>query len=349
MEFQVGDKVMLKVLSWKGVVTFCTRGKLTLGFFYVGPFKVLEKVGEVAYKLELPEELSRVHNTFHVSNLKKCYADEPLAVPLDGLHFDDKLQFVEEPVEIMDSEVKRLKQSRIPLVKISFLENLLHVNMDDPNISMEEYIRLEEEKARRRGKVYNWETATHAIVYNDTLTSKSDFLTEPTISPQHIDEFDLKNETSLFEYDEVEQNVLYFNDLFPFNVIYPDDSKSDEDNDDDKIDIKQSSGVIKEYLVKVNKRRAFWSLNKDILKINDSNYQYVVSIKEDTAYSCLYSPKTTKETRSIRISKEDQYAVLEIWNEKILEEIKRGPYSKEPPIRCIQAIGYTISNQLQTL
>ncbi|GJT48131.1 putative reverse transcriptase domain-containing protein [Tanacetum coccineum] len=79
--------------------------------------KVLEKVGEVAYKLELPEELSRVHNRFHVSNLKKCYADEPLAVPLDGLHFDDKLQFVEEPIEIMDREVKRLKRSCIPLVK----------------------------------------------------------------------------------------------------------------------------------------------------------------------------------------------------------------------------------------
>ncbi|GJR45828.1 putative reverse transcriptase domain-containing protein [Tanacetum coccineum] len=65
-----------------------------------------------------PKELSRVHNTFHVSNLKKCYADEPLAVPLDGLHFDDKLQFVEEPIEIVDREVKRLKQSRIPLVKV---------------------------------------------------------------------------------------------------------------------------------------------------------------------------------------------------------------------------------------
>ncbi|GKA46082.1 putative reverse transcriptase domain-containing protein [Tanacetum coccineum] len=116
MEFQVGDKVMLKVLPWKGVVRFGKRGKLNPR--YVGPFKVLEKVGEVAYKLELPEELSRVHNTFHVSNLKKCYADEPLAVPLDGLHFDDKLQFVEEPVEITDHEVKRLKQSRIPLVKV---------------------------------------------------------------------------------------------------------------------------------------------------------------------------------------------------------------------------------------
>ncbi|GJV41386.1 putative reverse transcriptase domain-containing protein [Tanacetum coccineum] len=116
MEFQVGDKVMLKVSPWKGVVRFGKRGKLNPR--YVGPFKVLGKVGEVAYKLELPEELSRVHNTFHVSNLKKCYADEPLAVPLDGLHFDDKLQFVEEPVEIMDREVKRLKRSRIPLIKV---------------------------------------------------------------------------------------------------------------------------------------------------------------------------------------------------------------------------------------
>ncbi|GJX19761.1 putative reverse transcriptase domain-containing protein [Tanacetum coccineum] len=85
---------------------------------YVGPFKVLEKVRAVAYKLELRQELSRVHNTFHVSNLKKCYADEPLVVPLDGLHIDDKLHFVEEPVEIMDRKVKRLKQSRIPIIKV---------------------------------------------------------------------------------------------------------------------------------------------------------------------------------------------------------------------------------------
>ncbi|GJV15316.1 hypothetical protein Tco_1360639 [Tanacetum coccineum] len=235
--------------------------------------------------------------------------------------------------------------------------------MDDPNITMEEYIRLEEEKACRRGKVYNWETAKYgkiwydedvhdlrsveteflaivfndkltseealsceptisplndneidfrisfdesddedymvifdknsfsykiisvndlktdsennnekvnmpsfplpvptvsyfdgldffkdlenefpAIVYNDALTSKLDFLTEPTVSPQHIDEFNLKDETSLSECDEEEQNIIYFNDLFPFNVIYPDDLKSDKDNDDNKIDIIQSSG-----------------------------------------------------------------------------------------------------------
>ncbi|GKE08197.1 hypothetical protein Tco_1411748 [Tanacetum coccineum] len=209
--------------------------------------------------------------------------------------------------------------------------------MDDPNITMKEYIRLKKENARRNGKVYNWETATYgriwdddgvhnlrsvetkfpaivfhdtisfdesddedytiifdnnsfsykiisvddlkkdsendndkvnmplfsspeptvsyfdnldylkdfeneflAIVYNDALTSKSDFLTEPTISPQHIDEFDLKNETSLTKYDEEKQNVLYFNNLFSFNIIYPDDLKSDKNNDDNKIDIIQS-------------------------------------------------------------------------------------------------------------
>ncbi|GJX78377.1 putative reverse transcriptase domain-containing protein [Tanacetum coccineum] len=93
-EFQVGDNVILKVSPWKGIA------------------------GSVAYKLELPQELSRVHNTFHVSKLKKFYVDEPLAVPLDGLHFDDKLQFVEEPVEIMDREVKRLRRSHVLIVKV---------------------------------------------------------------------------------------------------------------------------------------------------------------------------------------------------------------------------------------
>nr|GEY73049.1 putative reverse transcriptase domain-containing protein [Tanacetum cinerariifolium] len=90
MEFQVGDKVMLKVLPRKGVVRFGKREKLN----------------------------PRVHNTFHVSNIRKCHADEPLAVPLDGLHFDDKLHFIEEPVKIVDREVKQLKRSRIPLVKV---------------------------------------------------------------------------------------------------------------------------------------------------------------------------------------------------------------------------------------
>ncbi|GKA68149.1 hypothetical protein Tco_0768066 [Tanacetum coccineum] len=212
--------------------------------------------------------------------------------------------------------------------------------MDDPNITMEEYIRLEEEKACRRGKVYNWETATYgkiwdnedvhdlgsvenefpaivfndtliskvtqslvfndsltsevtltceptvsplsdnkfdfkmsfdesddedytirkmimiksiclrfhhpsirSVVYNDDLMSKSDSSTEPIEIPHCIDEFDLKTETSLSECDEKKQNILYFKDLFHFNIIHPDDLKSEKDNDDDKIDIKQSSGA----------------------------------------------------------------------------------------------------------
>ncbi|GKE38797.1 hypothetical protein Tco_1462202 [Tanacetum coccineum] len=133
MEFQVGDNVMLKVFPWKGFVHFEKRGKLNPR--YVGPFKVLEKVRSVAYKLELLEELSRVHNTFHVSNLKKFHADETLVVPLDGLHIDDKLHVVEEPVEIMDREVKRLRQIRVPIVKDMAAPTILvsaEENLRDP-------------------------------------------------------------------------------------------------------------------------------------------------------------------------------------------------------------------------
>ncbi|GJX09608.1 hypothetical protein Tco_0199467 [Tanacetum coccineum] len=181
--------------------------------------------------------------------------------------------------------------------------------MDDQNITMEEYIRLEEEKAQKHGKVYNWETAKYgkiwydedvldlrsietefpaivcndsftsnetpsceptvsslnnneidfrisfdesededymnefsAIVYNDALMSKSDFSTEPTLCPQHSDKFDSKDETLLYEYDKVEQSVLYFNNLFPFNIFYPDDQKSDKGNDENEINMIQSSG-----------------------------------------------------------------------------------------------------------
>ncbi|GKA65128.1 putative reverse transcriptase domain-containing protein [Tanacetum coccineum] len=116
LEFQVGDRVMLKVSPWKGVVHFGKRGKLNPR--YIRPFKVLAKVGTIDYRLELPQQLSRVHSTFHVSNLNKCLSGEPLAVPLDEIHINDKLHFVEEPVEILDREVKKLRQSRIPIIKV---------------------------------------------------------------------------------------------------------------------------------------------------------------------------------------------------------------------------------------
>ncbi|GKC38513.1 putative reverse transcriptase domain-containing protein [Tanacetum coccineum] len=116
LEFEVGDRVLLKVSPWKGVIRFGKKGKLALR--YVGQFEILERIDLVAYRLRLPEELSSVHDTFHVSNLKKCLADANLHVPLEEIKIDKTLRFVEEPVEIMDREVKSLKHSKIPIVKV---------------------------------------------------------------------------------------------------------------------------------------------------------------------------------------------------------------------------------------
>ncbi|GJZ12947.1 hypothetical protein Tco_0548177 [Tanacetum coccineum] len=100
----------------KGVVRFGKKGKLAPRF--VRPFEIVKKVGTVAYRLDLPEDLNGVHDTFHVSNLKKCLVDPTLQVPLDEIRVDDKLNFVEEHVEIMDQEFKKLKRGRIAIVKV---------------------------------------------------------------------------------------------------------------------------------------------------------------------------------------------------------------------------------------
>ncbi|GKB46946.1 hypothetical protein Tco_0897699 [Tanacetum coccineum] len=116
LEFEVVDMVLLKVSSWKGDVRFEKRGKLSPR--YIGPFKIVARVGPVAYTLELPEELKGIHSTFHVSNLKKCLMEGDDVVSVEEIQLDDKLHMIEEPVEIIDKEVKRLKQSRIPIVKV---------------------------------------------------------------------------------------------------------------------------------------------------------------------------------------------------------------------------------------
>ncbi|GJY71842.1 hypothetical protein Tco_0475545, partial [Tanacetum coccineum] len=157
--------------------------------------------------------------------------------------------------ELLNLEFR--KKSRLNLA------NLLQ-EMDDSNITMKEYVQYETEEALINGKLYNWETATYgkiryvedindlrffeikfsAIVYEDALTSELEFSSKPTVSPQYVDEVNLKNETSLSKYDDKEYNVISYNDLFPSNIFYVNDSKLDTDNDDDIIDIKKSSNDI---------------------------------------------------------------------------------------------------------
>nr|GFB62581.1 reverse transcriptase domain-containing protein [Tanacetum cinerariifolium] len=145
------------------------------------PFKALygrkcQRTGDVAYKLDLPEELSRVHNTFRVSNLKKCHADEPLVVPLDRLHFDDKLQFVEEPVEIVDREVKRLKRSRILLVNIRWNYKRVE-NSRDPEKVRKEKLELRTDDMK---KLYWWPN-----IKADIATYVSKCLTCAKVKAEH--------------------------------------------------------------------------------------------------------------------------------------------------------------------
>nr|GEX06857.1 putative reverse transcriptase domain-containing protein [Tanacetum cinerariifolium] len=112
----VGNIVMLNVSPWKGIIRFSKRGKLSPR--YVRPFKIIERIGVMAYRLELTEKIHAIHNMFHVSNHKKCLADENLVIPLEEIQLDNKFHFIEEPMEIMDRKFKRLKQIRIPIVNV---------------------------------------------------------------------------------------------------------------------------------------------------------------------------------------------------------------------------------------
>nr|GFA51772.1 hypothetical protein [Tanacetum cinerariifolium] len=114
LEFEVGDMVLLKVSPWKGAVRLGKHEKLSPR--YIGPFKILARAGYVAYTLEFPEDLKGIHNTFHVSNLKKCLSEGDV-VTLDEIQLDDKLHIIKEPVEVVDREVKRLRQSQIPIIR----------------------------------------------------------------------------------------------------------------------------------------------------------------------------------------------------------------------------------------
>ena len=116
MEFQVGDRVLLKVSPWKGLIRFRKRGKLNPRC--IEPFKNLTRIGPVAYKLNLPRKLSNIHSIIHLSNLKKFLSDETLVIPLEEVNINESLNFVEELVEIMDHEVIQTKQSRIAIVKV---------------------------------------------------------------------------------------------------------------------------------------------------------------------------------------------------------------------------------------
>ncbi|KAD7476938.1 hypothetical protein E3N88_00074 [Mikania micrantha] len=116
IEFNVGDRVLLKVSPWKGIIRFSKRGKLSPR--YIRPFRIKARVGKVAYRLDLPKELNGIHPTFHVSHLRKCLADEQAHVPLDDIEVDNRLNYVEETIAIVDTKEKQLGNKMVRQVKV---------------------------------------------------------------------------------------------------------------------------------------------------------------------------------------------------------------------------------------
>nr|GEV63957.1 hypothetical protein [Tanacetum cinerariifolium] len=182
---------------------------------------------------------ARVFDDTFTSEVTTSY--EPTVSPLNDNKIDFRISFDESN----DEDYTVIYDKNSFSFKIIFVNNLkTDSKNDDDKVNMPSFPSPEPEVSYSNDLDFfkDCEKKFLAIVYNDALMSKLDFLTKPTVSPQHIDELNLKDETSLPKCDEKEQNILYFNDLFPFNVICPDDLKSDMDNDNDKIDIKQPSG-----------------------------------------------------------------------------------------------------------
>ncbi|KAJ9541664.1 hypothetical protein OSB04_028170 [Centaurea solstitialis] len=149
LEFQVGDRVLLKVSPWKGVIRFRKRGKL--GPRYIGPFTVLARVGKVAYRLELPAVLGQIHSTFHVSQLRKCLADESAHIPLDDIQVDESLNYVERPVAVIDRKVKRLRRREIGIVKVQWQHRKGSEWTWEPEAEMREHYPDYREREREAG------------------------------------------------------------------------------------------------------------------------------------------------------------------------------------------------------
>nr|GEV17408.1 uncharacterized mitochondrial protein AtMg00810-like [Tanacetum cinerariifolium] len=212
-------------------------------------YEIYTKHNKPYYKIKRADGSYQLYLSFltrytrsNMEKSKKCsWLSEERKYPLTRFTLDQILNNVRLEVEEDSEEMICIiinadcKPIRFPWSIKGSLQHSLRIG--DLNITIEEYIRLEEEKSRRCRKVFNWKTAKYAIVYNDAQMSKSNLLTEPILNPQHIDEFDLNNETSLSKYNEEVQNNLYFNDIFPFNVTPPDVLKSEKDNEYNDIDI----------------------------------------------------------------------------------------------------------------
>ncbi|XP_076891554.1 uncharacterized protein LOC143543001 [Bidens hawaiensis] len=207
IEFNVGDYVMLKVSPWKGIIRFRKRGKLSPR--YIGPFKIVKRVGEVAYKLDLPDELEGIHSTFHVSHLRKCLADDTSHVPLMDIEVDEQLNYIEQPIKIVDRKEKQLRHKIIPLVKTF---NLQENTMDS---DLDEY-ELESEKVnvQRMTEIYDRELLIQM------LTDK-DFEEQESLMKLIEDNKKLRDESNYEDKKEVPQELIEscINEEIPKGVL----------------------------------------------------------------------------------------------------------------------------------